>query len=250
MRKSGGSKDRIREATREAMAIQHLKLVHYVARRVSRRVGDSIELTDLVSAGTAGLLSSIDHYDAKREIKFSTFATPRIRGAMLDELRRNDTVSRRIRRQQRALKAAEQRLANRLGRAPRHTELAAELGLAPDQLWSLKSAIGGGARVSLSDGDQRAGLERGNAAFALTRSDLEEEMMQAERVQQMQKEMAKLPERERQVLTLSYLEGLKLREIGEVLSLTDSRVSQIRTAALANLRRLMLERADEENIAA
>src|SRR3982751_4694739 len=112
------SASNIDSATRDAVLRQHLGLVYHVAHQLSRALGNDIELDDLVSAGTLGLVDAFEHFDASRGLAFSTFAAPRIRGAMLDELRRLDHVPRSVRRKSRQIDGASAALASALGRAP------------------------------------------------------------------------------------------------------------------------------------
>src|SRR5687768_11450380 len=122
-------------AARDAMLRQHLGLVYHVAHQLSRARANDVELDDLVSAGTLGLIDAFEHFDTSRGLAFSTFAAPRIRGAMLDELRRIDRVPRSVRRKTRQIDAAVSSLARTLGREPEHSEVAKRLGIDLATLW-------------------------------------------------------------------------------------------------------------------
>src|SRR5574338_1426109 len=123
------------DSTRDAMLRQHLGLVYHVAQQFARMRGVDVELDDLVSAGALGLIDAFEHFDASRGLAFSTFAAPRIRGAMLDELRRLDRVPRSVRRKGRQMDGAATALAGLLGREPDHAELAQGLGIDLATLW-------------------------------------------------------------------------------------------------------------------
>src|SRR5438477_7916108 len=123
------------DAARDALLTEHLSLVHHVARQLERRLTNEVDHDELVSAGTLGLISAMGAFDAGRGLAFSTFAVPRIRGAILDELRRQDHVPRSVRRKTRDIGAARQNLAARLTRTPDDREVAQHLGVDMDTLW-------------------------------------------------------------------------------------------------------------------
>ncbi|HLU24494.1 MAG TPA: FliA/WhiG family RNA polymerase sigma factor [Longimicrobiales bacterium] len=218
---------------------RHLPLVHHIARRMLRPGQDGPELDDLVGAGTIGLIDAIERYDPDRGIAFSTFAAPRIRGAILDDLRRWDQTSRLVRRRQRAVAAARNTLAATLEREPSDHETARAIGIQVEELWRWQLAEHEATPVSIYERVERA---RGRSAtraelVADTSADpIEDRITESEILAIVQDEIARLPERERIVLSLYYFEELKLHEIGAVLDITESRVSQIRTKALNTLR--------------
>jgi RNA polymerase sigma factor for flagellar operon FliA len=221
---------------RDRLVRQHLGLVQHIARRMSRAAGTTVELTDLVSAGMIGLLRAIDGFDASYNVAFSTYAAPRIRGAILDELRSLDHASRGARTQRRQIDRAEQLLSSRLLRAPRHSEVAQELGIGSDTLWQWKS---GGASAVHVGFDEPAGPGVDFVADPAGVDVAEQLELREERLAQVEwlkDELRCIPERERIVLAMYYGEELTLRQIGEVLGITESRVSQLRTAALKRLR--------------
>jgi RNA polymerase sigma factor for flagellar operon FliA len=200
-----------------------------------------VEEADLISYGLGGLISAIGRFDLSREIKFETFAIPRIRGAIIDELRSLDWVPRSVRARAREFERVNTKLEARLQRAPTDEEMAAELGLsvedfqeallqiststivALDELWS----------VSDSSGDQVSLLDTIPDRDA---PDPEQVVNQGELRDRIADAIAALPEREKLVVALYYYENLTLREIGEVLGVTESRVSQLHTKAVLRLR--------------
>jgi RNA polymerase sigma factor for flagellar operon FliA len=227
------------ESARDQILARHLPLVHHVARQILRTLSVQVELSDLVSAGSMGLINAVESFDRSRGLAFSTYAAPRIRGAILDDLRRADHVPRSIRRKQRQMAAAQEALSGELERKPEDIEMAHRLGIDIDTLWRWKADTEDAVQISLDqpvnvrDGRTAtpADLLEGSTGFAI-----EERLTHEEEVGIMRDEILRLKERERIVLSLYYFEELKLHEIAKVLGLTESRVSQIRSKALATLR--------------
>src|SRR5690349_13822917 len=131
-----------------ALTSQHVGLVHHVARQLSRRLHDKVDLDELVSAGSIGLMQAAASYEPARGLTFSTYAVPRIRGSMLDELRRHDHMSRGARKKARALSAAREALTRQLGREPRATEIAAELNVSPTTLREWEMEVDSAGEIS------------------------------------------------------------------------------------------------------
>ena len=229
---------------RDALLVEHLGLVHFVARQLSRRLSSDADFDEMLSAGTLGLIGAMEGFDVSRGLAFSTFAAPRIRGAILDELRTQDHVSRSVRRKARELGAAREELARTLGRAPADRELAIRLNMDIPKVWRWESEIESAVLVSLEprpDDDHDRSLAPAEILFDQQPS-IDEIIDREERVALLASVLAELNEQERTVLTLNYYEELKLHEIATVLGVTESRVSQIRTKALARLRSAMSPR--------
>lgn len=220
---------------RNRLVERHIGLVYHFARRLESQGSGVLELEDLVSAGTVGLLSAVTAYDPSRGYRFSTFAAPRIRGAMLDELRRRDVAPRSVRRRERAMVEATERLTVDLNRQPRPPELAGVLGVDVKTLWRWKWDVARSQRVSLTEL-----LSTGAGPVASESVDSVEARLTLEaEVCRLRRELVGLSERERLVIELYDLRSLTLREIAERLGVTESRVSQIRTRALGRLRERM-----------
>lgn len=223
---------------RDTLLRDNLSLVHHVARQLARGLASDVDLDELVSAGTMGLMSAADSFDTTRGLAFSTFAVPRIRGAILDELRRQDHVPRSVRRKTRSISAARETLTRALGRPPEAREIARELGVDAGTLWRWMADVEGAVQLPL-DG---ARADHDDAPFCpadLLGSDAElpdERLAREEDVARLRDAMLELKDQERTVLSLYYLEELKAREIAEVMGVSESRISQIRTRALAQLR--------------
>ncbi len=218
-------------AARAQLVEHHLGLVRYVARAIARRIVQA-ETTDLESAGTLGLLRALDRFDPSRGIAFSTYAVQRIRGAILDDLRAGDPAPRSARRSARQLAAAMSRLEQRLGRRPAPIQVAEALGIDLPTLWRWQAAPV--RTMSLDDPTCSAQLES-----AVEGSAPQWTLLETEQTVCLEAAIARLPERERAVVVLSFYEGLTLREIGQRLEVTESRVSQIRGQAVRRLRDLL-----------
>lgn len=224
---------------RDELLSRHLRLVHHVARDMIRKLRVEVEFDDLVSAGTLGLVAAVESFDPARGLAFSTYAAPRIRGAILDDLRRWDHVPRSVRRKQRQIAAARDALMSELHRVPEDRETAAELGIDVEKLWRWQADAEDAGHVSL-DRPVDEGEGRGTAAVDLlagaTGEEIEAEVNFKQEVGILREAVMRLKEQERTVLVLYYYEELKLHEIASILGLTESRVSQIRSKALQTLR--------------
>ena len=231
-----------------ALTSQHVGLVHHVARQLSRRLHDKVDLGELVSAGSIGLMQAAASYEPARGLTFSTYAVPRIRGSMLDELRRHDYMSRGARRKARALSAAREALTRRLGREPRAAELAAELNLSPSTLREWEMEVDSAGEISL-DIAPRSLREEGQLTAAGAIPDervpaIDEQIGHEERIALLAIAIRCLRPQERTVLSLYFYEELTLQEIAHILGLSASRISQIRAEALAKLRTHLKEALD------
>lgn len=216
---------------------RHLGLVYHVARTLMRSRGISIELDELVSAGTLGLIEALSNFDPSRGLAFTTFAAPRIRGAMLDELRRLDHVPRSVRRRARAVAAATDALANELGTAPNEAQLASRLGIDRQTLWRWQREGEAAHAMPLEETQPVNTAETIEARVgAASQSDVDDALTREQELVALQSAIRALGRRERTVLALYYYEELRLREIAEVLDVTESRVSQMRTRAISRLR--------------
>ena len=227
-------------AARDALLQENLSLVHYVAKQLSRSLSADADPDEMVNIGTLGLMAALESFDASRGLAFSTYAVPRIRGAILDELRRQDHVPRSIRRKTRDVAQAREALMRLLGRAPRDNEVAAQLGIDTATLWRWQADMERTVQVSLSNDSDRD--DAGPAPIDFLRATGEpadERLQQEEQVAVLRDAILELKDQQRTVLSLYYFEELNAREIAEVLGISESRVSQIRSKALAQLRQIM-----------
>jgi RNA polymerase sigma factor for flagellar operon FliA len=229
---------------RDQLIVNYSPLVKYVAGRVSVGLPANIDQSDLVSYGIFGLIDAIDKFDTGRNIKFETYAIARIKGAIIDELRSIDWVPRSIRAKARSVERAYAKLEAMMLRTPSDSEVAAELGLTEEGLHQIFTQI---SFVGLAALDELvAGSDRGDSTtLGDTIADQGEGPVAAFEVEEMKHLLAgainRLGDREKIVLTLYYYEGLTLAEIGEVLGVTESRVCQIHTKAVLQLRSRMGE---------
>jgi RNA polymerase sigma factor FliA len=226
---------------RERLLNEHLGLVHHVARQLSRSLAVEADFDELVSAGSVGLMSALDAFDTSRGLAFSTFAAPRIRGAILDELRRQDHVPRSIRRKTREIAAAREALTRANGNPPEGREIAEHMGIDLETFWRWQSEIEGVFHMPL-DRTAPDSENRSTPADTLpgeTEATIEDRITLREEVEVLRDAIMELKEQERVVLSLYYFEELKLHEIAAILELTESRVSQIRSKAISKLRGIM-----------
>jgi RNA polymerase sigma factor for flagellar operon FliA len=228
------------QGLRDRLILTYAPLVKYVAGRLGSGLPAHVDDDDLVSYGLLGLIGAIERYDPDRDVKFETYAIARIKGAIIDELRAMDWVPRSVRSRAREIERAIGELEARLGRAPTDEEISAKIGIteeelndslseisrtsiaALDELWTVSA---GGDQIALIDTiEDTAGP---SPTSALAETEMKEAIADA---------IARLPEREKLVVTLYYYEELTLREIGEVLGVTESRVSQLHTKAILRLK--------------
>lgn len=226
---------------RQELLTEQLALVHFVAGQVARGLGVDVEFDELVSAGTIGLIGALENFEPERGLAFSTFATPRIRGAILDELRRQDHVPRSVRRKARAIAGAREDLARTIAGPPSDRAVAEHLGVDLQTLWDWQADIEHAVRVPLDDDgtDQDGAPSPAMPLTTGTEDEVEERLTGAQEAHHLREALANMKEQERVVLSLYYFEDLKLHEIATILELTESRVSQIRSKALANLRKAL-----------
>jgi RNA polymerase sigma factor FliA len=229
--------------TREEVLRRHLPLVRRVVQRLAARKPPHIEIDDLVSWGIVGLLDAIGKYDPRKEASFPTYAQFRIRGAILDHLRSLDWVPRSVRQKASLIEKVSHQLEGTLGRPPTEEEIAGELGIALDTYQELLTRVGEMSLFSLEDLGFGSGEERFNFERRLEEGDVDPlaHLLTSERVTLVARAIARLPERERLLVTLYYHEELTMKEVGGVLGLTESRVSQLHSQAMLRLKAYLAE---------
>lgn len=225
---------------RDQLIVHYSPLVKYVAGRVAIGLPQNIEHSDLVSYGVFGLIDAIDKFDTGRNIKFETYAISRIKGAIIDELRSIDWVPRSVRSKARSVEKALAKLEGKLLRTPTDAEVAEEMGITEEDLQAIFHQVSFVGIVALDEMLNISG-ERGEVAtLGDTIADRGQGPVAAYEVEEMKQILAtainRLGDREKIVLTLYYYEGLTLAEIGDVLGVTESRVCQIHTKAVLQLR--------------
>ena len=220
---------------REWLLVHYASLIKFVAGRLAAGLPKRVDTGDLISAGVFGLMNAIDRYDPGQGAKFETYAIPRIRGAILDSLRALDWVPRSVRSHSRSIQDAISQLEHQLQRSPSDEEIIAKLEITQEEYHKRLSDIALGSVGPLDHivADNTASPTHSDA-FKATTPDAVVEADELRTI--MRQEIKKLPERERTVLVLYYDENLTLSEIGDVLGVTESRVSQIHTKAVLQLR--------------
>lgn len=230
------------QLSRDALIRQHAPLVRRIAQHMIARLPPNVELDDLVQVGMIGLADALSRYEASQGVQFETFASQRIRGAMLDELRDNDWMSRTSRKGQKDIEAAIQRLEQQLGRAPRESEIADSMGLPLQEYQELLGRVRGTQLLYLED--VSPGGDEGEESF-LDRYVADEQadpfaLLRDQRLRQaLVAAIENLPEREQYVMSMYYEHEMNLKEIAAVLEVTESRVSQLHSQAIARLRTRM-----------
>ncbi|HAP43182.1 MAG: RNA polymerase sigma factor WhiG [Spirochaetes bacterium GWD1_61_31] len=225
---------------REAFIKQYAPLVKYVAGRVAANMPQSVEFDDLVGFGVFGLIDAIDKFDPEKNVKFKTYAVTRIRGAIFDELRSIDWVPRSVRQKSREIEDAIVTVESKLGRPATDSEIANAMGVSEDDFARTMMKISSTSILSLNDvwysaddsdkisiGDSIESPVSLNPDAVIEREEIKRVIVLA---------IQELPEKEKKVLVLYYYEDLTLKEIGKVLDVTESRISQLHTKAILRLR--------------
>ena len=226
---------------KEQIVIEHTPLIRYIVNRIAVRLPSHIDLDDLHNTGVIGLMDAIEKYDPEKNCKFKTYAEFRIKGAILDQLRSLDWVPRSVRQKGRRLERAYGEVEQRLGRSASEDEVADSLGLQLDKLQELINQVRGISLVNLEE--IRGGGSEGdrNGSYADIIEDVNAENPYSTlKLQEMRSivadTIATLPEKERLVISLYYYEDLNMKEIGNILGITESRVCQIHTKSVLRLR--------------
>ena len=225
---------------RDQLILEYAQLVKLVAGRLSMYLGYNVEYDDLVGYGIFGLIDAIDKFDYGKNVKFETYASLRIRGAILDQIRKMDWIPRSLRQKQKKIDAAMSKIEAETGKAATDEEIAAELGISLDELNNWQGQAKMTNLVSLDEfteeGTETAKMEAvGNARF-----EHPEEAVEKEELKKMIVEaLDTLTEKEREVVVLYYYEEMTLKEISKILDVSESRVSQLHTKSLIKMKKIM-----------
>ncbi len=223
---------------RDRLLMDHLPQVQYMARRIHDRLPQHVPIEDMVNAGVVGLLEAIRNFDPTRNVQMKTYAKIRIQGAILDSLRDLDWGPRKLRRRARDVEQSNQKMQGLLGRMPTETELAADLGLDLRDLQRLLSELRGLDLGSLQELTSEGSHEDWSCRY-VPNSPQEDPLylcLRSELRDCLARAIAELPERERQLMALYYVEELTMKEVGVVLGLGEGRISQLHSSALIRLR--------------
>lgn len=226
---------------RNALIRQYQPLVHKLAHHMMAKLPANVQVDDLIQVGLIGLSEALSRFEATQGVQFETFATQRIRGAMLDELRENDWVSRGTRKSQKEIEESMRRLEHRLGRSPKESEIAADLGLSLSDYQDLLNKVRGTQLVYLEDINHSSDDE--DSFLDRQMGDAEADplnMLRNERIRQALIAAIKaLPEREQYIMSMYYEQDMNLKEIAAVLDVTESRICQLHSQSIARLRAKM-----------
>jgi len=227
---------------REAQMEEFIPLVKYLAQRISMKLPSHVEIDDLINSGVIGLIDAIDKFDPSRGIKFKTYAEFRIRGAIFDGLRTLDWVPRSVRKQKKLVEQSYQQLEQTLGRHATDQEVSSNLGVGLEEFYKILDSLKGvtlGKFVEINANDA-LGADESEPSLAFIADDSSEDPFVLFQKQELTMILAeaikKLPEKERYVVSLYYFDELTMKEIGTVLEITESRVSQLHTKAMLRLR--------------
>jgi RNA polymerase sigma factor for flagellar operon FliA len=228
-------------AQRERIVLEHTPLIRYIVNRIAVRLPSHIDLDDLHNTGVIGLMDAIEKYDPDKNCKFKTYAEFRIKGAILDQLRSLDWVPRSVRQKSRRLERAYGEVEQRLGRSANQDEVADSLGIQIDKFHELLNQVRGISLVNLEEIRNNAPDTDRNGGFGDVLEDVKSENPFASlKLSEMKHVIADtigtLPEKERLVVSLYYYEDLNMKEIGNILGITESRVCQIHTKSVLRLR--------------
>ena len=224
---------------REQIILEYAPLVKVVVGRLSMYLGYNVEYEDLVSYGIFGLIDAIDKFDMQKDVKFETYASLRIRGAILDQIRKMDWIPRTVRQKQKKIDEAIRNIEMRTGKNATDEQVAGELGLEQEELTEWQSRLKITNVISLNEfleqGQEPVMDARGNSHF----SQPEDVVSESELKQVLEEALEVLTEKEKKVILLYYYEDLTLKEISKVLEVSESRVSQLHTKALLKMRAKM-----------
>jgi RNA polymerase sigma factor for flagellar operon FliA len=225
------------QSIKEQLIIEYADLVKYVAGRLSIYFGSNVEYDDLVGYGVFGLIDAIDKFDLSKKVKFETYASLRIRGAIIDSIREQDWAPRSLRKKGKELERAYSELENQLGHSATDQEIADKLGLTIDELNKLLQEVNISQMISLEDYLEQ-NHETGFDPFSMQReTNLPEQRMEVVELKEILADsIEKLPEKERTVVTLYYYEELTLKEISLIMKVSESRISQLHTKAIMRMR--------------
>lgn len=232
---------------REQLILEYANVVNLVAGRLSMYLGYTVEYDDLVGYGIFGLIDAIDKYDANKNVKFETYASLRIRGSILDQIRKMDWIPRTLRQKQKRMEAAAAKLEADYGRPASDDEVAEELGISRDEYEGWRSEAEFTNMVSLDDYLEQG--SEGRLEGLGTQFPQPENVIQKQELKEMLVEALKtLTDNEQKVITLYYYEELTLKEISQILSVSESRVSQLHTKALQKIKDRLGDAVDLLNL--
>jgi RNA polymerase sigma factor FliA len=252
LRKYKEEPNKLTPQQKDKLIMEFAPLIKFIAQKIAVRLPSNIELDDLISSGVIGLMDAIEKYDPSRDNKFKTYAEFRIRGAILDELRAQDWVPRSVRDKAKLLDRTYSALEQAMGRPATDEEVAAELKLSMDEFYDLVNQVRPVSLLSIDDSHTFSNVDKKSILNLLESCRINNPFNQLnlKTIKDIvTKAIEELPEKQRLVLSLYYYEDLNLKEIGRVLDVTESRVSQLHAQAVSRLRaKLVSHIGDEEAV--
>ena len=231
--------DGVDPTVRNQLILDYSPLVKYIAQRIATRLPPYIEIDDVINAGVIGLIDAIEKFDSSRNTKFKTYAEFRIKGAILDELRSLDWIPRSVRQKARVLESTYLKLEQKLGKSPTKEEISSAMGIELTELETIINQVGIGSIISIEEVKENS-YSKKHRNFDLLDHQNKNDQLAYLKTEELKKSIASaidgLPEKERLVITLYYYEDLTMKEIGKILKISESRVSQIHTASLLRLK--------------
>ena len=224
---------------REQLIIEYSQLVKLVAGRLSMYLGHNVEYDDLVSYGIFGLIDAIDKFDADKNVKFETYASLRIRGAILDQIRKMDWIPRTVRQRQRKLDEAVKQIEAQTGKTASDDEIAQVLGISSDELLNWQSQLKVSNLVSMTEFEENGTEPAMDTTYNSHFTQPEEVVEKEELKKTLVEALDALTEKERRVIELYYYEEMTLKEISKILEVSESRVSQLHTKSLTKMKKIM-----------
>ena len=224
---------------REQLIIEYSQLVKLVAGRLSMYLGHNVEYDDLVSYGIFGLIDAIDKFDADKNVKFETYASLRIRGSILDQIRKMDWIPRTVRQRHRKLDEAVKQIEAQTGRNASDDEIAQVLGISPDELLNWQSQLKVSNLVSMTEFEENGTEPAMDTTYNSHFTQPEEVVEKEELKKTLVEALDALTEKERRVIDLYYYEEMTLKEISKILEVSESRVSQLHTKSLIKMKKIM-----------
>ena len=234
-------KDKTNKAARDTLIVQYIYLIRYVVGRVKVTLPATISIEDIAGYGVEGLINAIERYSPQKNTRFETYALIRIRGAILDRIRAQDFLPRSVRKKIKDIKAAQEKLKQDLGRMPTNTEVANYLDMEPDKVNQLLAEDT--TMTSLYDkrGNTDDSVEIIDTIQDENKLNPQEKAEEQNVKQELEKALKRLPERERIIMVLYYQENMTLKEIGETINMSESRVCQLHAQGIMKLKNILSE---------